>query len=60
MKNKRKLTKEEKRAYAIVGSLGGKATAKKHGKKHMQEIGRKGAEKRWGKSGNKKWQDLNN
>lgn len=27
--------------------MGGKATAKKHGKKYMQELGRKGAKKRW-------------
>ena len=46
---KRKPSKEVSAAFALVGSMGGKATAKKHGKKHMKEIGKRGAEKRWGK-----------
>jgi len=45
----RKLTKEEKKAYAIVGRIGGEATFRKGGKKHMSKIGKLGAEKRWGK-----------
>lgn len=50
---KRKLTDEERKAYALVGSHGGKATFKKCGRKHMSEIGKLGAEKRWGKANNK-------
>ena len=30
-----------------AGRLGGKATARKYGKEHMAEIGRKGAETTW-------------
>ena len=30
------------------GSIGGKSTLKRHGKKHFSEAGRKGALKRWG------------
>lgn len=38
------MNKKETRAYfAALGSKGGKKTAKKYGKKHMAEIGRKGA-----------------
>ena len=44
-----KLTEKEREAYAIVGRLGGNATAKKLGKKGMQALGRRGAEARWGK-----------
>ena len=32
-----------------LGRLGGIANFKKHGKKHMAELGRKGMRKRWGK-----------
>lgn len=46
---KTELTKKEKEAYAIVGRLGGRATAKKLGRKGMQELGRKGAKARWSK-----------
>lgn len=45
----KKLTKKERDAYALVGSIGGKATAKKLGKKGMKALGLRGAEKRWGK-----------
>lgn len=48
-KPKKKVSKEVSDAYAIVGRAGGKATAKRLGKKGMAELGRKGAEKRWGK-----------
>ncbi len=43
------LTDAEREAFALVGRHGGRATVKKHGKGHMAEIGKKGAEKRWGK-----------
>jgi len=46
---KKQLTKKERDAYALVGSIGGKATAKKLGKRGMRALGRKGAEARWGK-----------
>ncbi len=49
MENKRKITKAERDAYALVGSHGGKATFKKRGRKHMSQIGKIGAEKRWAK-----------
>ena len=45
----KKLTEEERRAYALVGSHGGKSTLKKHGRKYMSTIGKRGAEKRWAK-----------
>ena len=48
-KDKRKITKAEREAYALVGRRGGNATFKKCGKKHMSEIGKKGAKKRWSK-----------
>lgn len=38
---------ELSRIAAILGRKGGKNKAKKYGKKHMREIGRKGALKRW-------------
>lgn len=44
-----KLTKEQKAAYALVGRIGGLATAKKKGKKYMKEIGKRGGLKRWAK-----------
>jgi hypothetical protein len=46
---KEKLTEKEREAYAIVGRLGGKATAKKLGKKGMRELGKRGAKARWSK-----------
>ena len=48
-KSKTTLTKAEREAYAIVGRKGGKAIAKKLGKKGMSALGRKGAAKRWPK-----------
>lgn len=48
MKKKVKLTKAERDAYALVGSVGGRATAAK-GKKYMSTIGKSGAAKRWAK-----------
>ena len=40
-------TKKEKAAYALVGRKGGRAIAKKLGKKGMAALGKKGAAKRW-------------
>ena len=38
------MNKKETRVYfQALGSKGGKSTARKYGKKHMAEIGRKGA-----------------
>ena len=48
-KPKTRLTKAERDAYAIVGRKGGRAIAKKLGKKGMAALGRKGAAKRWPK-----------
>jgi hypothetical protein len=39
----KRITKEQRNAYAIVGRMGGLATAKKVGKKGMRELGKKGA-----------------
>jgi len=36
-------------ARKVIGSLGGKATFKKRGRKYMKELAKKGAEARWGK-----------
>jgi len=44
---KKKLTEQEREAYALVGRHGGRATFKKRGKEYMSKIGKKGAEKRW-------------
>lgn len=50
MKNqKRKLSKEERDAFATVGRMGGRAIARKLGKKGMSELGKRGAAKRWPK-----------
>lgn len=43
---KQKITSE---TISNWGRIGGLTTLKKHGKKHMQEIGKKGADARWGK-----------
>lgn len=56
-KEKKNLTEQEREAYALVGRHGGRATFKQLGKKHMSEIGKIGAKKRWLK-GRKK--DKNN
>ena len=42
-------TKAERKAFALVGRRGGKATFAKRGKKHMSQIGKLGAKKRWAK-----------
>lgn len=39
----------EHRVASMMGALGGKATAKKYGKQHFSNAGKKGMEKRWGK-----------
>jgi len=46
-KTKKRLTKAQRAAFAVVGSLGGKAIASKLGKKGMSALGKKGAAKRW-------------
>lgn len=38
----------ERRIRKIMGGIGGKATAKKYGRKHFSEAGKKGMAKRWG------------
>lgn len=45
----KKISEVEKAAFSTIGRIGGTATMKKHGKKHMSEIGKKGAKKRWAK-----------
>jgi hypothetical protein len=45
--SKKNLSKSERSAYALVGRIGGKAMAKKHGKEHMSKIGKMGARARW-------------
>jgi len=42
------MTSVEKKGYSQLGVRGGRATLKKHGKKHMAKIGAAGARKRWG------------
>ncbi len=42
----KRITQEQRDAFALVGSMGGKATFKKIGKKGMKELGEKGAAKR--------------
>ena len=49
MSKKVQLTEKEREAYAIIGRLGGMATAKKLGKKGMKELGKRGAKARWSK-----------
>jgi hypothetical protein len=46
---KRIYTKEQREAFAIVGGIGGRATAKKLGKKGMSKLGEEGARVRWSK-----------
>ena len=47
--SKLNLTDEQRSALSAIGSAGGKTTAARKGKRYMREIGRRGAEKRWGK-----------
>lgn len=47
LKTKKVLTKAQRDAFALVGSMGGKAISKKLGKKGMSALGKKGAAKRW-------------
>ena len=44
-----KLKKKQSAAAAALGSKGGKATAKKHGKNYMRELGKKGGRAHWKK-----------
>lgn len=44
---KKKLTKKESEMFSIIGSIGGKASFKKRGKKGMSDLGKKGAIARW-------------
>jgi len=46
---KTKFTKEQKEVMSAIGRIGGKNNVKKHGKKHMRELGKAAAEKRWSK-----------
>lgn len=47
------MTKQNKEqlseAAGAIGQKGGRSNFKKHGHKHMKEIGKRGAEVRWGK-----------
>ena len=47
MKTKSRISKAEREAFALVGKRGGKAIAKKLGKKGMSALGKRGAAKRW-------------
>lgn len=47
-KSKEKWNPKEREAFKILATIGGKASFKKNGKKGMSELGKKGAEKRWG------------
>lgn len=50
MKNlKTELSVSERQAFATVGRIGGKENFRKHGRKHMGEIGKKGQAVRWAK-----------
>ncbi len=40
---------EVNKSAVELGSLGGKSTSKKYGKKHFSEAGKKGMKVRWGK-----------
>lgn len=51
---KKRTISSSSEAASAFGRLGGRAIAKKRGKSYMQEIGRKGAEARWGKKNKKK------
>ena len=42
-----KLNYKTNKAAQELGKLGGEATAKKHGKKHFSDAGKKGMAKRW-------------
>ena len=46
---RKRITEEERAAYALVGRKGGRAIAKKLGKKGMAELGKRGAAVRWPK-----------
>jgi len=48
-KTKKKLTEAVREAYVLVGAYGGRATARKLGKKGMSKLGKAGAAKRWPK-----------
>ena len=49
-KPKQHISQAERKAYALIGSVGGKASFKARGKKGMSDMGKKGAAKRWRKS----------
>lgn len=50
--------KKKNEDYSKLGRIGGKANAKKNGKKHMSKIGKLGAKKRWAKVESNKASDL--
>lgn len=55
MKTDKIKKKNNPMSISEVGRMGGQAVAKKHGKEYMRELGKKGAEARWGsKNANKK------
>jgi general stress protein YciG len=41
------MSMDEKHTKQSAGQLGGKATVQKHGKEHMSEIGKRGAQVTW-------------
>ena len=47
-KKEKNLTDKVKEAYSLVASHGGRAMFKKHGRKHMSDMGKLAAKKRWG------------
>ncbi len=52
-KTKQHISDSERKAFALIGSVGGKASFKARGKKGMSEMGKKGAAKRWSKPSKK-------
>lgn len=47
IEEKEEISKNMRKAYAMVGRRGGKAIAKKLGKEGMSALGKKGAKKKW-------------
>jgi hypothetical protein len=43
------ITPAQRKALAAIGSVGGSKTVKRHGRRHMSAIGKKGAEKQCGR-----------
>lgn len=53
-KDENHISEAERKAFAAVGRLGGKASFRKNGRKHMSEIGKRGADIRWHSKKSKK------